>query len=83
MTSELPVLSVRLYDEEIGSIAYIGGERTIFTFTEAYIENQQRPTLGLRFKDRFGRLMTDFRPYRKGSCRSFPICCPKGFSATI
>ncbi len=78
MTSELPVLSVRLYGEEIGSIAYIGGERTIFTFTEAYIENQQRPTLGLRFKDRFGRLITDFRPYRTRLMPFFSNLLPEG-----
>lgn len=57
-------LSVRLHNQEIGAITYVGTERTLFSFTQDYIRDPNRPTLGLRFKDQFGELITDFRPYK-------------------
>ncbi len=61
---DVSVLSVRLYGEEIGTITYVGAEKTLFAFNEAYVENPERPTLGLQFKDSLGDLITDFRPYK-------------------
>lgn len=61
---KVSVLSVRLYGEEIGTITYVGPERTLFAFNDAYVKSPERPTLGLQFKDGFGELITDFRPYK-------------------
>src|SRR5690606_10998619 len=75
---DVSVLSVRLYDEEIGTITYVGGERTLFAFNEAYVANPARPTLGLQFKDQFGELLTDFRPYKVRLMPFFSNLLPEG-----
>jgi len=75
---DVSVLTVRLYNQEIGTITYVGGERTLFAFSESYIENPHRPTLGLRFKDRFGELLTDFRPYKIRLMPFFSNVLPEG-----
>jgi serine/threonine-protein kinase HipA len=36
----------------------VQGLRTLFTFTDDYIADQNRPTLSLSFKDQFGSLIT-------------------------
>lgn len=72
------VLIVRLYHQEIGTITYVGGERTLFTFSQAYLENRERPTLGLRFKDQFGELLADFRPYKIRLMPFFSNLLPEG-----
>ena len=53
-------LDVCLYGDKIGSITYLGGDRSIFAFDESYIENSNRPTLGLSFRNHMGELITDF-----------------------
>lgn len=75
---DVSVLTVRLYDQEIGTITYVGGERTLFAFNEAYVGNPDRPTLGLRFKDQFGELLTDFRPYKIRLMPFFSNLLPEG-----
>lgn len=76
--ADIPVLTVRLYDQEIGTITHVGGERTLFAFNEAYVGNPDRPTLGLRFKDQFGGLLTDFRPYKIRLMPFFSNLLPEG-----
>ncbi|UOA20487.1 Serine/threonine-protein kinase toxin HipA (plasmid) [Sulfitobacter indolifex] len=76
--SSVSVLNVNLYGEPIGTLTNIGGDRTIFAFTDAYIENPDRPTLGLAFKDEFGELFTDFRPYQKRVMPFFSNLLPEG-----
>ena len=78
MMPDVSVLSVRLYGEEIGTITYVGAEKTLFTFNDAYVENPERPTLGLRFKDGFGELITDFRPYKIKLMPYFSNLLPEG-----
>lgn len=75
---DLSALTVRLHGQEIGTITYVGGERTLFTFSDDYIENPDRPTLGLRFKDQFGELLTDFRPYKIKLMPFFSNLLPEG-----
>ena len=58
------VLDVLLYDEPIGTLTRVGGERILFAFNDAYIEEQNRPHLSLGFKDSLGELITEFRPTR-------------------
>lgn len=62
--ADVSVLEVLLYDEPIGTITRIAGDRSIFAFNESYIANENRPTLGLRFRDEAGELLTEFRPYQ-------------------
>ncbi len=62
--ADLSVLNVRLHGRPIGAITKFGQERTLFSFADDYINDVERPTLGLRFRNRFGDLITEFRPYR-------------------
>lgn len=75
---DVSVLTVRLYDQEIGTITHVGGEKTLFAFSDAYINDPDRPTLGLRFKDQFGELLTDFRPYKTKLMPFFSNLLPEG-----
>ncbi len=63
--TDVSVLDVNLYGEPIGTLTHVGGDRTIFAFTDGYIEDPGRPTLGLAFKDEFGELRSEFRAYQK------------------
>lgn len=75
---DVSVLKIRLHGQEIGTITYVGGEKTLFAFNDGYIENPDKPTLGLRFKDQFGELLTDFRPYKIKLMPFFSNLLPEG-----
>ena len=62
----------------IGTLTNVGGDRTLFTFTDDYTENTERPTLGLSFKDQFGELRTEFRPYQQRVMPFFSNLLPEG-----
>jgi serine/threonine-protein kinase HipA len=62
--ANVSVLDVLLYGEPIGTLTRIEGDRTLFAFNELYIADKNRPVLGLGFKDNFGELLTEFRPYQ-------------------
>ena len=62
--AEVWVLDVLLYGEAIGTLTRVPGDRSLFAFTENYLADENRPTLGLRFKDNLGELITEFRPYQ-------------------
>lgn len=76
--SSVSVLNVNLHGEPIGTLTNLGGDRTIFAFTDEYIADPDRPTLGLAFKDEFGELYTDFRPYQKRVMPFFSNLLPEG-----
>jgi len=76
--TELPVLDVALYGERIGSLTLLPGDRTLFVFGEGYIDNPERPTLSLSFKDSLGGLITDIRPTRTRGPAFFANLLPEG-----
>lgn len=76
--AEVSLLDVQLYGEAIGNLTHVQGDRTIFTFTEDYIANEQRPTLSLSFKDQFGALITDLRPVQTKVPPFFSNLLPEG-----
>lgn len=76
--SNVSVLNVNLYGEPVGTLTNLGGDRTIFAFTDEYTADPDRPTLGLAFKDEFGELYTDFRPYQKRVMPFFSNLLPEG-----
>lgn len=76
--ADVSTLTVRLYNEPIGTLTHVGGERTLFAFNETYINNPDRPTLSLSFKDTFGQLLTDFKPYRIKLMPFFSNLMPEG-----
>src|SRR5699024_2118034 len=59
-------------------LTHVGGDRTLFAFNDAYIEDPNRATLSLSFKDTFGQLLTDFRPYRSKLMPFFSNLLPEG-----
>jgi len=60
MMADVSVLDVLLYGEPIGTLTRVPGDRILFAFNDAYINDVNRPVLGLHFKDAFGNLITEF-----------------------
>jgi serine/threonine-protein kinase HipA len=56
--ANVPVLNVKLYGKTVGTLTHLQGDRTLFSFTDEYIADENRPTLSLGFKDDFGQLIT-------------------------
>lgn len=80
--ADFSTLIVRLHNEVIGTLTHVGGERSLFAFTDAYINNPDRATLSLSVKDTFGQLLTDFQPYRIKLMPFFSNLLPEGHLRT-
>lgn len=80
--SDVSVLEVRLYGNPIGTLTRVAGDRTLFAFTEDYIADANRPTLGLSFKTSQGSLLTDFKPYQVQLMPFFSNLLPEGHMRT-
>ena len=76
--AEVCVLNILLYGERIGTLTNVGHDRTLFSFSETYIQNAGRPTLGLRFKDSLGELITEFKPTQTALIPYFSNLLPEG-----
>lgn len=75
---DVSVLEVLLYDVPIGTLTLVQGDRTLFAFDQAYIDDPERATLSLSFKDRFGGLITDIRPTQTAVPPFFSNLLPEG-----
>ena len=75
---EVSVLDVLLHGETIGTLTRVPGDRNIFAFNEAYIDDAARPTLSLSFKDALGTLMTDIAPTQTRVPAFFANMLPEG-----
>jgi serine/threonine-protein kinase HipA len=75
---DVSVLQVLLYGEPIGTLTLVPGDRTIFAFNQAYIDNPARPTLSLSFKDTLGNLITDIPPTQTRVSPFFANMLPEG-----
>ncbi|TVQ67614.1 MAG: type II toxin-antitoxin system HipA family toxin [Oceanospirillales bacterium] len=62
MSNNVSTLNVLLYGELIATITNVGNDRTLFAFTDSYINDESRPVLSLGFKDSHGGLLTNFKP---------------------
>ena len=76
--ADISVLNILLHGEHIGALTNVGHDRSLFSFNEAYIKNVNRPTLGLRFKDSFGELITEFKPTQTALMPYFSSLLPEG-----
>ena len=76
--AEVRVLDVLLHGAPIGTLTHVPGDRTLFAFAEDYAADEHRPVLGLSFKDRFGELITAFRPTRARLLPFFSNLLPEG-----
>lgn len=57
--TKVNTLRVLLHGELIGTLSHLPGDKNFFSFSTEYINRQDRPTVSLSFKDRFGELITD------------------------
>lgn len=80
--ADVSVLEVLLHDDPIGTLTRLEGDRSIFTFNESYIADENRPVLGLRFKDPYGALITDFKLRRISIMPFFSNLLPEGHLRT-
>lgn len=80
--ADVSVLEVLLYDAPIGTLTRLEGDRSIFAFNESYIADENRSVLGLRFKDPYGGLITDFKLRRISIMPFFSNLLPEGHMRT-
>ena len=76
--ADVSVLNVYLYGTRIGTLTHVQGDRTLFSFTDEYVADQNRPTLGLSFKDEFGGLITQWPVRQKRLLPYFSNLLPEG-----
>ena len=76
--ANVSVLEVLLYGHPIGTLTQVGADRNLFAFTQAYIEDPDRPTLSLSFKDSVGQLITDIPPRQTKVPPFFSNLLPEG-----
>lgn len=72
------VLNVDLYGRPVGTLTHVQGNRNLFAFNQAYIDDPNRSTLSLAFKDQFGDLITDFTPVGQVVPPFFSNLLPEG-----
>lgn len=75
-------LIVRLYGHRIGIINRLAGDRYFFSFEQDYINDPERPTLSLSFKERRGGLITSTRTYSLRLPPFFSNLLPEGYLRT-
>ncbi|NOZ10490.1 MAG: type II toxin-antitoxin system HipA family toxin [Gammaproteobacteria bacterium] len=75
---DITVLKVMLYGEKRGTLTLFPGERVLFAFSQDYIDDPERPTLSLSFKDQMGALITDIRPTQTRVPPFFSNLLPEG-----
>ncbi len=75
---QLDALAVRLHGQRIGVINRLAGDRYLFSFDQAYVDDPNRPTLSLSFKGTSGGLITAVRPYNVRLPPFFSNLLPEG-----
>lgn len=75
---EAASLHVNLAGKRIGSIARLDGDRSIFSFDDAYVQDEQRAVLSLAYKDSFGALINHPRAYQTRIEPFFSNLLPEG-----
>lgn len=75
---DVSVLNVQLGGRAVGTITHVQGNRNLFAFDQAYIDDPDRPVLSLSFKDQYGGLITDFKPVGQVVPPFFSNLLPEG-----
>jgi serine/threonine-protein kinase HipA len=75
---EVSVLNVQLHGKAIATLTRVQGDRTLVAFNEDYIEDENRPTLSLSYKDSLGGLRTAFNPVQRVVPPFFSNLLPEG-----
>lgn len=71
-------LEVLLGGRRIGALTALNGDRSVFAFDEAYVEDADRPILSLAFKDAHGGLIRDFNTQQTRLLPFFSNLLPEG-----
>lgn len=71
-------LDILLNDRRIGKLARLDGDRSIFTFDEAYLADEERPTLSLAYRDQYGGIINAPRAYQTQIEPFFSNLLPEG-----
>lgn len=71
-------LDIFLGDTRVGTLARLDGDASIFTFDDAYLADQHRPTLSLAYKDPNGEVLSNPRSYRTQIEPFFSNLLPEG-----
>ncbi|MEO1018521.1 MAG: HipA domain-containing protein [Pseudomonadota bacterium] len=76
--NDVQVLQINLYEDPIGTLTLVQGDRSIFAFNESYLADEDRATLSLSFKDEFGDIITQMRPTQTRLSPFFSNLLPEG-----
>jgi len=76
--ADVAVLDVLMHGKSIGALTRLPNDTNIFSFNQAYIDDQNRPTLSLSFKDQHGGLITEIDPTRTRVSPFFANLLPEG-----
>lgn len=75
---DVSVLDVQLNKRPIATLTHLQGDRTIFAFNEDYVEDANRPTMSLSYRDDLGGLLTNSRPTQRVVPPFFSNLLPEG-----
>ena len=76
--TDVYVLNILLHGDPIGTLTRVGAARVLFAFNDSYVRDAARPVISLGFKDRFGELITEFRPTQTRVIPFFSNLLPEG-----
>jgi len=76
--TDITSLDIKLHGTPIGEITILPNDRSIFSFKKDYIENVNRDTLSLSFKNKYGELNTDFSTTGPNVMPFFSNLLPEG-----
>lgn len=71
-------LDILLHDRRIGTLVRLDGDRSIFTFDEAYLADEDRPTLSLAYRDPYGGIVNAPRAFQTKIEPFFSNLLPEG-----
>lgn len=75
---EAAALDILLHGRRIGALARLDGDRSIFTFDEAYVADENRPTLSLAYRDQYGAIVNQPRAHQTKIEPFFSNLLPEG-----
>ncbi len=76
--TESRVLEVLLHGEPVGTLSRAASDRLLFAFSSAYAADEDRPTLGLGLRDRFGKPIARFPATSVRALPFFSNLLPEG-----
>lgn len=76
--SDFAVLDILLYNKPIATMTHMPGDKNQLTFTQEYIDDPQRSTLSLSYRDMYGDLITNIKSTTTRLTPFFSNLLPEG-----